>query len=349
MDPSVSHFSHLAFVFSFILPSHFFPLFHPRLINITMTWSVDCSAATSPASGTATHNAHSNRQHPFALKSHTVPDKLSVRDCHLREFCGSKGSILHDFKGTVTTSESQPLKEHISIQSMDFLNYLLGGLSTYLQNLRHPSRIPGTGLRSKAYALGLLPGVVAVLVFCQWTITLVLVWSSYTNLGKKAFQLFLKDLILLFDPTDTVDPTGTDEAIKQMGEVKPKSTPSFSYYIANLLLILSTATYERDDNLVKAASKIMSDIDNEDEKAKASKLLQASEKTIDNLAQLLGMRFMGVSELKSLGGPYAGLFYNDEMIILVYKGTSVLAFNEYLIDGTIQRVLLLFPFLIVVF
>ena len=113
-----------------------------------------------------------------------------------------------------------------------------------------------------------------------------------------------------------------------MGVVQTKSKPSFSYYIANLLLIMSTVTYERDDNLVKAASKIMTDIDNDDEKAKAAALLQASEQPIDNMAQLLGMRFMGVSELKSLGGPYAGLFYNDEMIILVYKGTSVLAFSK---------------------
>ncbi|KAF9348769.1 hypothetical protein BGX26_012852 [Mortierella sp. AD094] len=142
----------------------------------------------------------------------------------------------------------------------------------------------------------------------------------------------------MFDTSDTIDPSGTDEALKQISDTQPKSKPTFSYYIASLLLVLSTVTYERDDNLVKSAFHIMSDIQNEGEKAKAAALLEASESTIDVKAQLLGMRFMGVSELKSLGGPYAGIFYNDEAIILVYKGTSVLAFNEYLIDGAITRV-----------
>ncbi|KAG0326234.1 hypothetical protein BGZ99_009860 [Dissophora globulifera] len=142
--------------------------------------------------------------------------------------------------------------------------------------------------------------------------------------------------------TNTVDPNGTDEALKQLVDIQPlpkqKSSSPFSYYLANLLLILSTVTYERDDNLVRSASKILRDIDNQEERAQAAALLEASEQTIDSKAQLLGMHFVGISELKSLGGPYAGLFYNDDAIVLAYKGTSVLAFNEYLIDATIERV-----------
>lgn len=149
----------------------------------------------------------------------------------------------------------------------------------------------------------------------------------------------MDDQIILFDPTDTVDPGGTEEALKQLSDARPKDKHSpFNYYLAHLFLILSTVVYERDDSLVRSAAAIMRDMNNDDERARAAALLDASEQTIDTKAQLLGMRFMGISELKSLCGPYAGLFYNDESIILVYKGTSVLAFNEYLVDLSIQRV-----------
>ncbi|KAF9364470.1 hypothetical protein BGX34_001399 [Mortierella sp. NVP85] len=221
---------------------------------------------------------------------------------------------------------------------MDYINYLLNGLSLCIRNLRHPSTIPGRSLGSKLFALGLFPMLAGILIFCQWIVTMAVVLSSYTSLGRKAFQLFMSDQIILFDPTDTVDPNGTDEALKALSDTRPRDKQSFNYYLANLLLILSTVVYERDDKLVRSAAAIMRDMDNADERAKAAALLEASEQTIDSKAQLLGMRFMGLSELKSLGGPYAGLFYNDESIILVYKGTSVLAFNEYLLDGSIQRV-----------
>ncbi|KAG0370578.1 hypothetical protein BGZ54_005646 [Gamsiella multidivaricata] len=308
-----------------------------------MSWSVDCSGAT--ASVPAPHHLHTAQHTQHTSISQPVPEKFPVCDRHLREFCASHGpsSGLPDFNGletttntTVTDESHQPLKERVSIKPMEFVNYLLDGLALYIRNLREPSTIPGRGFWSKLYAIGLLPALIGVLVFCQWTITFVILWSSYTTLGRKAFQLFLKDQILMFDTT--VDPHGTDEALKQLTDMQPKSKPSFSYYLANLMLILSTVTYERDDNLVKSASLIMSDMESEAQRAEAAALLQASEQTIDAKAQLLGMRFMGVSELKSLGGPYAGLFYNDESILLVYKGTSVLAFNEYLIDGMIQRV-----------
>ncbi|KAF9151160.1 hypothetical protein BG015_007011 [Linnemannia schmuckeri] len=232
----------------------------------------------------------------------------------------------------------KPLKEPISIKPLDFATYLHNGLKEYIRNLRQPSTLPGKGPVSKAYALGLFPALVGILIFCQWTVSLVILWSSYTAAGRKAFQIFLKEQILLFDPTDRVDPNGTREALEQLSDLKPKGKPVFSYYITHLLLILSTLAYERDDKLVKKAAEILEDIDSEEQRQQAADLLLASEETIDRKAQFMGMRFEGVSELKSLGGPYAGLFYNEESIVLVFKGTSVLAFNEYLIDGTIQRV-----------
>ncbi|KAF9130548.1 hypothetical protein BGW39_002958 [Mortierella sp. 14UC] len=296
-----------------------------------MTWSVDCSVLE-----------HGQPHHP-------VPEKIPIRECHLREFCGpSHHSPFHhtnDIKNATTSENSsppvpgdKPLKEPVSIKPLDFATYLHRGLKEYIQNLRRPSTLPGRGPVSKVYALGLFPALVSILVFCQWTISLIILWSSYTSAGRKAFQVFLKEQILLFDPTDKVDPNGTREALEQLSDLQPKAKPVFNYYIAHLLLVLSTLTYERDDNLVKKAAEVLEDIKNEEQRQQAAKLLLASEDTIDRKAQFMGMRFEGVSELKSLGGPYAGLFYNEDSIVLVFKGTSVLAFNEYLIDGTIQRV-----------
>ncbi|KAF9275041.1 hypothetical protein BGZ68_000163 [Mortierella alpina] len=328
-----------------------------------MVWSVNCSnlTGTHPLG----HEENSEQEHKPLL----FPERFSISEFHLREFCGSRASdnptkSLSTASSIISTTSSsssssasttttldgtppaqllpdyyeEPLKERISVKPMDFCNYILDGLALYIRNLRNPSTIPGKGLWSRTYAMGVLPTLIGILVFCQTVITTVIIWSSYTTLGRKAFQLFLKDQILLFDPTDMVDPHGTREALKQLGDTKPRSKPVFNYHIANLLLTLSTLTYERDDNLVKAASTILRNIQSEQQRNEAAQLLIACEQTIDSKAKLLGMRFLGVSELKSLGGPFAGLFYNDETIILAFKGTSVLAFNEYLIDATIQRV-----------
>ncbi|KAF9941259.1 hypothetical protein BGZ67_005494 [Mortierella alpina] len=328
-----------------------------------MAWSVDCSNLTGThPSG---HQENLEQEH----KPLPFPEKFPVSECHLREFCGSRAphtptkststapSVISTTSSSSSSSAStaatldgtptapllpeyheEPLKERISVKPMDFCNYILDGLSLYIRNLRNPSTIPGRGLRSRTYAMGVLPALIGILIFCQTVITTVIIWSSYTTLGRKAFQLFLKDQILLFDSTDTVDPHGTREALRQLADTQPKSKPSFNYHIASLLLTLSTLTYERDDSLVKTASTILRNIQSEQQKNEAAQLLIASEQTIDSKAKFLGMRFLGVSELKSLGGPFAGLFYNDETIILAFKGTSVLAFNEYLIDATIQRV-----------
>ncbi|KAG0276005.1 hypothetical protein BGZ95_008127 [Linnemannia exigua] len=304
-----------------------------------MTWSVDCSVL---------EHGQPTEGHPC----YPVPEKFPIRECHLREFCGpshhSPFRHTNDAKSAISTNASdysspstpgnKPLKEPVSIKPLDFATYLHKGLKEYIQNLRHPSTLPGRGPVSKVYALGLFPTLVGILVFCQWTISLVIIWSSYTSAGRKAFQIFLKEQILLFDPTDKVDPNGTREALEQLSDLQPKAKHVFNYYISHLLLVLSTLTYERDDKLVKKAAEILEDIENEEQRRQAADLLLASEDTIDKKAQFMGMRFEGVSELKSLGGPYAGLFYNEDSIVLVFKGTSVLAFNEYLIDGTIQRV-----------
>jgi hypothetical protein len=104
--------------------------------------------------------------------------------------------------------------------------------------------------------------------------------------------------------------------------------------------------YQRDEKLVAKASKIMVDCQNQEQRDHAARLLQESEQMIDdNASKEFGMRFMGISELKTLGGPFAGLFYNDDAIVLVFKGTSVLAFsrsryyNSFPMIGTLSGLL----------
>lgn len=167
-----------------------------------MTWSVDCSSL---------ENAQSTGGRPHFH----IPEKNLIRECHLREFCGPTSHHAHDAKSTVSTTTSgssfsstkgeKSLKEPISIKPLDFATYLHNGLKEYIQNLRYPSTLPGKGPVSKVYALGLFPALFGILVFCQWAISLVILWSSYTAAGRKAFQVFLKEQILLFDPTGKSD------------------------------------------------------------------------------------------------------------------------------------------------
>ncbi|KAF9117324.1 hypothetical protein BG015_007037, partial [Linnemannia schmuckeri] len=86
---------------------------------------------------------------------------------------------------------------------------------------------------------------------------------------------------------------------------------------------MSSMAYQRDEKLVAEASKIMLDVTTDKQRDHAAQLLQESEKEIDERAtKEFGMRFVGISELKTLGGPFAGLFYDDDSIVLVFKGTS---------------------------
>lgn len=92
---------------------------------------------------------------------------------------------------------------------------------------------------------------------------------------------------------------------------------------------MSSMAYQRDEKLVAEASKLILNLTTDKERDHAAQLLQESEKDIDERAtREFGMRFMGISELKTLGGPFAGLFYDDDSIVLVFKGTSVLAFSK---------------------
>ncbi|KAF8980136.1 hypothetical protein BGZ46_004594 [Entomortierella lignicola] len=266
-----------------------------------------------------------------------APEKYDINiDRYLSEFTVRKGK-----KRPSTTAEGvkEELKKPLRIEPMTFLHFISDGLALYISNLMHPSQIPGRDLISRCYAMVLLPVLVIAMAIIQWGIGLLVIVVSHTRIGAHFYGIFFNDQIALFDETDYVDPVGNDEAVYQLADRRPRVTTHFSYHIANLLLIMSSMVYQRDDKLVAEASKILLDLRNQSDRDTATKLLRESERSIDEDAKReFGMRFMGISELKTLGGPFAGLFYNDDSIVLVYKGTSVLAFNEYLLDVTIQRV-----------
>ncbi|KAF9084370.1 hypothetical protein BGX23_010584 [Mortierella sp. AD031] len=231
------------------------------------------------------------------------------------------------------------LKEPLSIRPMSLKDFLMDGLRLYISNIKHPEQIPGTDWFSRVYAMGLLPVLVISMAIVQGGIGLLISLITHTAIGARLYKKFFDNEIALFDDSDYIDPEGRDEAIRQLADREPRESTHFSYHVATLLLIMSSMAYQRDEKLVAEASKILLDVTTNRQKERAAELLQQSEREIDEHAtKEFGMRFMGISELKTLGGPFAGLFYDDDSIVLVFKGTSVLAFNEYLIDVTIQRV-----------
>ncbi|KAF9947314.1 hypothetical protein BGZ70_002746, partial [Mortierella alpina] len=276
-----------------------------------------------------------------------APARPPVNRHHLDEFSSQQDLLAHRDvkrqstetwsagrpKRSATAAAPRPLKEPLSIRPMLLSNFLADGLHLYVHHLRHPSQIPGSDIISRIYAMGVLPVLIIAMTIIQQAIGLLVIVVNYTSIGAHYYGLFFDDQIALFDETDYV------EAVRQLEDQEPKLRPTFNYHVANLLLIMSSMAYQRNDKLVAEASKILLDVKDQAQREKAAKLLEESERVIDeNARREFGMRFMGISELKTLGGPFAGLFYNDDAIVLVFKGTSVLAFNEYLIDVTIQRV-----------
>ncbi|KAG0009466.1 hypothetical protein BGZ81_003376, partial [Podila clonocystis] len=294
-----------------------------------------------------------SREQKEIRRRQAAPPKNPVNSRHLNEFYPQSSQPTSDEleptspkkptapteKPTKTPPKDHKLKDPLSIKPMRLQDFLHDGLNLYFKHLRHPSQIPGNDSFSRIYAMGVLPVLIVALTIIQWGIGVLVILVNHTKVGTRLYARFFKDQIALFDDTDYIDPEGNDEAIRQLTSLEQKSKPSFSYHIANLLLIMSSMAYERDEKLVAEASKILMNVQNQVEREKAAKLLEESERAIDEKStSQFGMRFAGISELKTLGGPFAGLFYNDEAIVLVFKGTSVLAFNEYLIDVTIQRV-----------
>ncbi|KAI8098630.1 Alpha/Beta hydrolase protein [Halteromyces radiatus] len=122
----------------------------------------------------------------------------------------------------------------------------------------------------------------------------------------------------------------------------------FDISIAQTMTILSALVYERNDDLVKQAYDVMTDypddIDASDgietmTERTVRHLLWESEKRIREFAKPMGLQFEGISELKSLGGPFCGLFWAEDYpcFIVCFKGTTPTNYEEFLVDCSIQR------------
>lgn len=89
---------------------------------------------------------------------------------------------------------------------------------------------------------------------------------------------------------------------------------------AEVMMLLSALIYERDASKVKEAYQIYATVEDSDteemsEKSKEMEkkmhmLLWESEKRIRHIARRWGLHFAGVSELKSLGGPFCGMCFS---------------------------------------
>ncbi|BGP19399.1 hypothetical protein JCM10213v2_007488 [Rhodosporidiobolus nylandii] len=130
-----------------------------------------------------------------------------------------------------------------------------------------------------------------------------------------------------------------------------KTVRLFSLPLARTLLLMSSLVYERNDTLVRQAADIAFHAEQTYHKAsesykqemkKAQDVLLESERVIKEQAARWGLAFDGVSDLATIGGPFASIFYTPfgdskqkPFIALVFKGTGPSNFAEFL---TISRV-----------
>ncbi|KAI8969319.1 Alpha/Beta hydrolase protein [Mycotypha africana] len=131
---------------------------------------------------------------------------------------------------------------------------------------------------------------------------------------------------------------------------------TFDISIAQTMTILSSLVYERQDEKITKALKLIAQIQNgkassqHEEKEKefqrikciAKQLIWESEANIRYIADQFNLYFSGVTEMRSLTGPYCGLFWpkdNDKppFIIVTFKGTTPTNYSEFLVDATFQR------------
>ncbi|KAI9031535.1 Alpha/Beta hydrolase protein [Phycomyces nitens] len=125
---------------------------------------------------------------------------------------------------------------------------------------------------------------------------------------------------------------------------------TFDLSIAQTFTVLSSVIYERDADKVKSAYEAYATatktgvVDLEDHiespvEKKMRCLLWQSERRIRTIVSNWGLHFAGVSELKSLGGPFCGIFWSEEhpFIVVAFKGTTPTNYEEFLVDATFQR------------
>ncbi|GAN00604.1 lipase, class 3 [Mucor ambiguus] len=132
---------------------------------------------------------------------------------------------------------------------------------------------------------------------------------------------------------------------------------TFDLSIAQTFVLLSSLIYERDVKKVRDAFDLYTSTRNAAKAESSSKyqalnaqaegiieskmkeLLWESEARIRQIAESWGLHFAGVSELKSLGGPFCGIFWSETVpfIIVAFKGTTPTNYEEFLVDATFQR------------
>lgn len=131
---------------------------------------------------------------------------------------------------------------------------------------------------------------------------------------------------------------------------------TFDISIAETMTVLSALIYERRDEKVTKAYKILADFNKtsnpnqtyEQIELEMKRLVWESEKPIRKIARTYGLQFAGVTELKSLGGPFCGLYWpivredhhqqqQEPFIIVSFKGTTPTNYSEFLVDATLQR------------
>jgi hypothetical protein len=123
---------------------------------------------------------------------------------------------------------------------------------------------------------------------------------------------------------------------------------SFHIDIAELLLFMSSVIYERSDDLVRKAHKLMDDVIRKNRKNisipdedinSITGALEESERRIHEQAIQWGLKFTSLSELNSLGGPFSGMFWSDKynFIVVVFKGTTPNNFEDFVVDLMFQR------------
>ncbi|KAL8280706.1 hypothetical protein RQP46_007029 [Phenoliferia psychrophenolica] len=132
--------------------------------------------------------------------------------------------------------------------------------------------------------------------------------------------------------------TTIPQALSLTDDLDPTTKRLFSLPLARTFLLFSAIVYERNNTEVTNAVNLLASGNEEG----ADNLLKESEGVIRKVAKMWDLRFEGISDLSTVGGPYASIFYSKKgtqapWITLVFKGTSTDNFAEFLVDASITR------------
>jgi hypothetical protein len=173
------------------------------------------------------------------------------------------------------------------------------------------------------------------------------------SLGAPQLLLSRKSSNLIQSTLPSLGKTASDTTKKTNNDADHRHR-TFDISIAQTMTVLSSLVYERHDNKVTKAYKTLINFKKNQRKDTSSvaekqtiememkRLIWESEKPIRKIARTYGLHFAGVTELKSLGGPFCGLYWpiskdTEPFIIVAFKGTTPTNYSEFLVDATLQR------------